>query len=227
MNYNGLQLNIVTKSFEKNYISNETSDSLWELTQQALAIMASLLTLPLLLVLWIAVKSTSQGSFLFCQKRPGLNGKIFTIYKIRTMTVGSDKNNALGVTNDNPSVTKVGRFLRASKLDELPQLWNIARGDMNFVGPRPIPVALHNKLSQEIAHFDLRYKIKPGLTSIGQVCIYDNELGDSLISDWKTRFEGELHLMRNKSFYYDIVLLFISALYFIKKIATFQSNPKQ
>lgn len=218
MNYNGLQLNIITKSFEPNKLAVQKNHNLWSITQRAIALLAAITCTPLLAVLWVLVKSTSKGDFLFCQKRPGLNGKTFLIYKIRTMEIGSEKKNALGVTNQNPGVTKIGRFLRATKLDELPQLWNIVRGEMNFVGPRPIPVALDKKLQEEIPHFNLRYRIKPGLTSIGQVCIYDNKLDDSLVDDWKARFEGELHLMRNQSFYYDIVLIAISFLYFTKKI---------
>ncbi|MEX0326956.1 MAG: sugar transferase [Puniceicoccaceae bacterium] len=204
--------------------SDDASYRAWFLLQRIIAGLALLFLSPLFLLMWILVKGTSKGPFLFCQKRPGMNDAPFPIYKVRTMRPGSEKRTALGVVNTDPQVTRIGRVLRALKLDELPQLWNIVRGDMALVGPRPIPEALDKELRTRIPGFELRYQVRPGLTSIGQVCVNDNGLGDQLVEDWGTRFAGELHYLRNRSFSYDIVMVFLTAWYVLRKLI--KSNSK-
>jgi len=168
--------------------------------------------------MWVLVRSTSPGSFLFTQERPGLDGSEFKIYKIRTMRAGSEKQTALGITNRDSKVTRIGKILRALKLDELPQLWNIAIGDMALVGPRPIPLALDAELRKHIPGFEKRYMVRPGLTSIGQICVHDNTIGESLVADWKLRFEGELHYIRNRCLRYDFLIILMTGLYVIRKL---------
>ena len=188
----------------------------WLLFQRALAITATIVLSPVFLALYLCVKLGSPGPFLFTQPRRGLNEKVFKLYKIRSMRQGSEKGTALGVNNSDYRVTWIGRFMRATKLDELPQLWNIAKGDMTLVGPRPIPLALDAELADQIPGFMMRYQVKPGLTSIGQICIADNALGDELVEDWKTRFEGELHYIRNRSVTYDVIMIAFTCLYVFK-----------
>lgn len=133
------------------------------------------------------------------------------------MKRGSESASSLGVNNTSFHVTRIGRILRTLKIDEFPQLWNIAKGEMSVVGPRPIPLTLDQKLSEEIPCFHKRYDVKPGLTSIGQICINDNLLGDELISDWRIRFEGELHYIRNRGIRYDLLMILMTALFVIRK----------
>jgi len=190
----------------------------WALAQRLFGLATCLLLLPLAAVAFVAVKATSRGPFLFAQLRPGLGGKPFRVYKIRTMNVGAEQDTALGTSLGNPAITKVGRVLRAFKLDELPQLWNVARGQMELVGPRPIPVALDAELRKHIPTFALRYAVKPGLTNVSQVAVLDNKLDARLVEDWRLRYEGELHYIKNKSFAYDVVVLAMTALYVLRKL---------
>jgi lipopolysaccharide/colanic/teichoic acid biosynthesis glycosyltransferase len=190
----------------------------WALAQRLFGLIACIVLLPLAAIAFVAVKATSPGPFLFAQLRPGLGGKPFVLYKVRTMVVGAERETALGTTQANPAITRVGRWLRALKLDELPQLWNVARGQMELVGPRPIPVALDAELRRHISAFALRYAVKPGLTNISQVAVLDNKLDARLVEDWRLRYEGELHYIKNKSFAYDVVVLAMTALYVLRKL---------
>lgn len=188
----------------------------WLLVQRILAFALIAAISPLILALYILVRCGSSGPFIFTQPRRGRNNRIFKLYKIRSMRQGSEEKTALGVKNIDPRVTWIGRIMRSTKLDELPQLWNIVKGDMAFVGPRPVPLALENELRRSIPGFHQRYAVLPGLTNIGQICIADNELGEELIEDWKTRFEGELHYIRNRSPIYDLVLIALTCVYVFK-----------
>ncbi|MEM8670075.1 MAG: sugar transferase [Planctomycetota bacterium] len=192
---------------------------MWYLTQRLVAFVGLLLLLPVFAFLWMLVKATSEGPFLYSQTRPGLHGVPIRIWKIRTMVPGSDKNlqNARCVLNNNPNVTYVGRILRILKLDELPQLWNIVIGQMAFVGPRPIAFSLHQELCMMIPGFEKRTGVRPGLSNIGQVSIEENASGDQLIHDWRERFEAETHYLRNRSIGYDCVVILLTVLYLLRK----------
>lgn len=193
--------------------------SAWYLIQRLVAFVALTLLLPLFVVLWILVRGTSKGSFLYSQLRPGLHGSTIRVWKIRTMVPGADRNlqNARCVKNSSPEVTSVGRVLRTLKLDELPQLWNVVIGQMSFVGPRPIALPLHEDLCREIPGFERRTDVRPGLSNIGQVSIEENASGDQLIHDWKERFEAESHYLNNRSIGYDCVVIVLTVLYVLRK----------
>ena len=192
----------------------------WNLVQRALGLLLLLVCMPLLAVLFIIVKLDSHGPFLYMQKRPGRYGELFSAYKVRTMSVGADKNPTLAhaVTADAPEITRVGRYLRDLKLDELPQLWNIVRGDMVFVGPRPIAPSLQDHLEKHIPGFETRLMITPGLTSLGQICINENEDAENVVSDWKVRFEGEQHYLLNRNVVYDLMIITLTAGYCLRKV---------
>jgi len=193
---------------------------LWQLLQQGVAGMVLLLSTPLLLVLYVLVKVDSRGPFLYFQHRPGYLGQRFTACKIRTMTVGADRDPMLAraVTSASPEVTRVGRYLRDLKLDELPQLWNILRGDMVFVGPRPIAPGLQQFLESQIPGFFARLSVPPGLTSLGQVCIEENESVDQVVEDWTVRFEAERHYLAHRSVSYDLVIIGMTIAYVLRKV---------
>jgi lipopolysaccharide/colanic/teichoic acid biosynthesis glycosyltransferase len=197
----------------------QLTNTLWAVAQRLTALVLLLLALPVMLVFVVPVCISARGSFLYKQKRPGFLGREFDIYKIRTMRVGADKNRAYekGVALHDPNVTRIGRFLRDTKLDELPQLWNVARGEMEFVGPRPIAPGLNEMLGKHIPGFNLRYLVKPGLTNIGQVSVLENALGDKALEDWRMRFEGEEHYIRNKSVSYDLILIAMTVLFVLRK----------
>jgi polysaccharide export outer membrane protein len=178
------------------------------------------LVFPVLAVMFVLVKATSKGPFIYRQARPGLHGKLFETLKIRSMAQGADADKALArsVKASNPHVTKVGRVLRNLKIDELPQLWNVVRGEMAFVGPRPIAVTLQQELEHEIRGFERRLSVRPGITNLGQVCVLESADPDRVVADWRMRFESELHYLKNRSPSYDIIIMIVTALYVMRKL---------
>ena len=193
---------------------------IWHGLQRCTAAALLILVSPLLAVIFFMVKADSRGPFLYSQQRPGHRGSLFTAYKIRTMTVGADRDPMLAhaVTPHSSEVTRVGRVLRDLKLDELPQLWNIVRGEMVFVGPRPIAPGLQEHLESCIRGFETRLSVPPGLTSLGQVCIDENESADRVVQDWSVRFEGERHYLANRSITYDLVIIGMTIAYCLRKV---------
>lgn len=192
----------------------------WLLAQRAIAAISLIVLSPLFLILWCLVRGTSRGPFLYTQVRPGLHGVPFRAFKIRTMRPGSDKDQSKArcVLNSDPQVTRVGKILRSLKLDELPQLWNVVRGEMAFVGPRPIALSLYEELCREIPGFEERLQVHPGLTNLGQVCIEENLGQERVVEDWKLRFEGERHYFRHKSVAYDCIIIALTVLYITRKM---------
>jgi hypothetical protein len=112
----------------------------------------------------------------------------------------------------------VGRILRDFKLDELPQLWSVVRGDMALVGPRPIAMSFQQELENKIPGFSARLSVKPGITSLPQVCILESQAQERVVADWRQRFEAERHYIQNKSASYDMIVLAMTVLYILRKI---------
>jgi putative colanic acid biosynthesis UDP-glucose lipid carrier transferase len=207
----------------------QVTNTLWAVTQRVVALLLFVLAVPLMLALYLPVRLSSRAPFFFRQKRPGFMGREFTIWKITTMRRGSDKiaKYEKGVTIDDPSVTRIGRFLRDTKIDELPQLLNVARGEMEFVGPRPIAPGLNRMLCEAIPGFNHRYLVKPGLTNVSQVSVLENAVGDKTVDDWKLRFEGEEHYIRNKSVSYDLILIALTSVFVLRKALRRVFGPRQ
>ena len=201
------------------YRMQPLSSRAWVLAQRALALFAMIALLPVFALLFIAVKVTSPGPFLYRQKRFGQFGIPFDTLKIRTMTVGADRDRsrAICVKASDPTITRIGRLLRDLKLDELPQLWNVVRGDMALVGPRPIAPALQEDLEEKIPHFADRLLVRPGLTSLAQICIIRNREGAGVIKDWQMRFEAEMHYIANRSFAYDAIIIMLTTIYLVQR----------
>jgi N-acetylglucosaminyldiphosphoundecaprenol N-acetyl-beta-D-mannosaminyltransferase len=190
----------------------------WVVFQRAAALGALVAASPLLGAVYVAVRATSRGPFLFRQRRPGLEGEIFEILKIRTMASDAEGETALGVGRGDARVTAVGHVLRELKLDELPQLWNVVRGDMRVVGPRPLPMPLYDELCELVPGFEARTQVPPGLTNLGQVSIDDNQVGDNLAGDWAVRFEAELHYIQNRSVPYELLLIALTVLFVLRRL---------
>lgn len=146
----------------------------YDFVKRAFDIVASLLGLILLgfpmLIIAVIVWCTSKGPAFYRQDRLGLNGKPIIMVKFRTMCVDAEKGGAQWSRGDaDPRITKIGRFLRKTRIDELPQLWCILKGDMSFVGPRPEREVFYNEFEKYIHGFSQRLKVKPGLTGLAQV----------------------------------------------------------
>lgn len=190
----------------------------WSVGQRALGAAALALLSPLCVVIAVAIKADSKGPVVFRQRRPGYLGREFSALKFRTMQTGAEAQTPLGVSNRDARITRVGAWLRKSKLDEIPQLWNIATGDMKLVGPRPLPRDLDAELRAKIPGFNERYTVRPGLTSLAQVCVSDNGIDNELIADWSKRFEAELGYIRHQSVSYDLIVILLTAVFVFRKV---------
>jgi sugar transferase (PEP-CTERM system associated) len=164
-----------------------------------------LLTLCLLPFIAIAVKLSSPGPILYRQKRVGREGVVFNCYKFRTMRQDAEADTGATWTADgDPRITKVGSFLRTSRLDEIPQLWNVLRGDMSLVGPRPERPEFVEWLSREIPHYNVRHTIRPGITGWAQVRY---RYGSS-VEDSKEKLRYDLFYVKNMAPGFDLLILF-------------------
>jgi lipopolysaccharide/colanic/teichoic acid biosynthesis glycosyltransferase len=172
-----------------------TYDSLKRLLDVCLAAAAFVLLLPVLLLIAAAVRLRLGSPIVFAQKRPGLGGRPFKLVKFRTMT---DKRDSSGVLlTDAERLTRFGRFLRHTSLDELPELWNVVCGDMSLVGPRPLLMEYLPLYSQRQAR---RHEVRPGLTGWAQVN------GRNAIS-WEEKFELDVWYVENRSLWLDLRIL--------------------
>lgn len=160
---------------------------------------------PLMIVLAIIIKSTSKGPVIFSQERVGLHNKPFKMYKFRTMVEQSSQEEAKGwTTKDDPRVTKVGKFLRKTSIDELPQLFNIFFGQMSLVGPRPERPQYVEKFREEIPRYMIKHQVRPGLTGWAQV---NGLRGDTSI---EKRIEFDLYYIENWTMEFDIKILLMT-----------------
>lgn len=146
----------------------------YEIYKRVLDIVSSLLGLiiglPIMIIVAILIKIDDKGPIFYTQERLGKNEKKFLVYKIRSMRVDAEKyGGAQWAQKDDPRVTKIGKFIRKTRIDEIPQLFNILKGDMSLIGPRPERPELTYKFNEEIPGFISRLKIKPGLTGWAQV----------------------------------------------------------
>ena len=135
-----------------------------------LALLIAIPAMPVMLLAMALVRATSPGSALYCQTRVGRGGRIFTIYKIRTMYQNCERlTGPQWSTKGDRRITRVGKILRALHIDELPQLWNVLRGDMSLIGPRPERPEIVANLRESIYGYDIRHSVKPGITGFAQI----------------------------------------------------------
>ena len=171
-------------------------------TDFTIAFITLALLSPLLLVLMVAVRLKLGSPIFFTQVRPGLNGKPFKMVKFRTMTDARDHDGNL--LPDNIRLTSFGRFLRSTSLDELPELWNVLKGEMSLVGPRPLLMEYLSRYTSEQAR---RHEARPGITGWAQIN------GRNAIS-WEDKFKLDVWYVDNQSFWFDLKILFLT----VKKV---------
>lgn len=160
---------------------------------------------PLLIIIAIIVKCSSKGPIIFKQQRVGLHNKTFNMYKFRSMRVQDEESEKKGwTTKDDPRVTKVGKFIRKTSIDELPQLFNILKGDMSIVGPRPERPQFVEKFKEEIPRYMIKHQVRPGLTGWAQINGYR---GDTSI---RKRIDYDIYYIENWSMAFDIKIMFLT-----------------
>ena len=188
----------------------------------AVAMVGLILFAPLMVVIAVAIRLTGRGPVLYKQTRIGLDrragrapshedsrindlgGKPFTMYKFRTMVMAAEQDSKeVWATPQDERVTTVGKFLRVTRLDELPQLWNVLAGDMNIVGPRPERPTIFAELRVAIPHYHLRQCVRPGITGWAQI----NQAYDTSVDDVRRKIEFDLEYVRTRSVTRDISIM--------------------
>jgi lipopolysaccharide/colanic/teichoic acid biosynthesis glycosyltransferase len=203
-------------------LPRESGQWMHRVVNVVLAALALIVALPVLALVALAVKLTSRGPVFYTQERVGLDrrgprpqpdnrrrsqdigGRPFTIYKFRTMRVDAEQHSgAVWAQQQDPRVTPVGRVLRQYRLDELPQLFNVLKGEMNIVGPRPERPTIFAELREHIAEYPLRQRAKPGITGLAQI----NHHYDRSIDDVRTKVSYDLEYIRRQGLVEDLRIM--------------------
>jgi lipopolysaccharide/colanic/teichoic acid biosynthesis glycosyltransferase len=182
-----------------------------------------ILSAPIMLMVAIAIKLFDRGPIFYRQTRVGLcvrasnggnfrrkvdlGGRPFTIYKFRTMRVAAPGAGQVWASADDPRITPLGKFLRRTRLDELPQLWNVLLGDMNIVGPRPEQPEIFQNLRNEVQSYAARQRVRPGITGLAQVTLQY----DSCIDDVRKKVEADLRYIESQSLLQDLRIMALTA----------------
>ncbi|MDH5719214.1 MAG: sugar transferase [Spirochaetia bacterium] len=184
-------------------LHNKISLRLKYISDKILAFILLLLTFPLSFFILILIRLESRGNAIYKQKRIGLNGKNFTLYKFRSMYINSETNEAVWAKKDDERATKIGKILRLTRMDEIPQLVNVLKGDMSFVGPRPERPEFFKLLEKNIPFYRLRHIVKPGLTGWAQV----KYSYASSIDDTEKKLEYDIYYIKHCSFFLDAEII--------------------
>jgi lipopolysaccharide/colanic/teichoic acid biosynthesis glycosyltransferase len=199
----------------------ERSERLSRAVNVTIAAVALVLLTPVLALIALAVRLTSKGPILYTQVRVGVDrrfrsaaqfdrrgydhgGRLFKMYKFRSMRVDAEANGkAVWAQKSDPRTTSIGKFLRKTRLDELPQLYNVIRGDMNIVGPRPERPSIFAELRETIPLYQQRQRVKPGITGWAQI----NQAYDSCLEDVRSKVNYDLEYVRNQSLGHDLRIM--------------------
>ena len=169
-----------------------------------LALLGLSLSLPVTLITAILIKLESPGPIFYRQERVGERGDVFSIIKFRSMRQDAEKDGAVWARQNDTRVTRTGGFIRKVRIDEIPQIWNVIRGQMSFVGPRPERPEFVDQLVQKLPYYSLRHSAKPGITGWAQVCYpYGASEEDAL-----RKLEYDLYYIKHQSFFIDLLIIF-------------------
>jgi sugar transferase (PEP-CTERM system associated) len=189
--------------FSDGFVKNQLTQTVKRATDLVLAAVGLVACLPLMAVVALAIKLDSRGPVLFRQARVGQHGRIFVVNKFRSMTVDAERNGAVWAVLNDPRVTRVGKWLRRLRLDELPQFMNVLIGDMSFIGPRPERPEFVRALQRRIPFYMERHSVKPGITGWAQVRHqYAASVEDSL-----EKLQYDLYYVKNLSPLLDLLIL--------------------
>lgn len=190
--------------FSDGFRASRGTRSLKRMLDLALSLLGAILGAPLMALTALAIKLDSRGPALYSQERVGENGRVFTVFKFRSMRTDAEQaGRPIWAADQDDRVTRVGRFIRKARLDELPQLWNVLRGDMSFVGPRPERPFFVEQLAREIPFYMQRHAVKPGLTGWAQV---KYQYGSS-IEDAMEKLRYDLYYIKHLSVFFDLTIV--------------------
>ena len=191
--------------------------------ESVLALVALVPALPLMFLCGLLVRLTSRGPAIYTQSRVGHNGRVFTLYKIRTMVHECESlTGPRWAMPGDPRITSLGRILRKLHMDELPQLFNILKGEMSFVGPRPERPEIVKKLRNVVPGYDRRHAVKPGLTGFAQIHLPP----DSCIRSVKNKLVYDLFYIRNRTLAFDWMITFATFLKLLGLKRLYQRKPR-
>ncbi|XVE34042.1 sugar transferase [Wukongibacter baidiensis] len=192
-------------SLDENLRDKYQKQNIHEMLKRILDILLSIIGLvigiPIIIVFGLAIKLETPGPTIYAQERVGKNGKHFTIYKLRSMYSDAEKKGAKWAAKNDPRITRIGSFIRKTRIDEIPQLINILKGDMSIVGPRPERPHFTIKFNEENPQFINRLVVKPGLTGWAQIN------GGYEMSP-KEKWEADMYYIKNKNILLDILIIF-------------------
>ncbi len=187
-----------------NILHNRIKAKLKQLIDIVVAAAMIIICLPITVPVAIAIKLSSKGPIFYSQVRTGLNGKKFRVYKFRSMYQNAESKGIQWAKEKDPRITTVGSFIRLTRIDELPQLWNVFKGEMSLVGPRPERPEFDLQLREKIPYYDVRYLVKPGITGWAQVCY---PYGAS-VEDAYQKVAYDLYYIKNYSLFLDFAIAF-------------------
>ena len=191
--------------FSDGFVKSEFSRAVKRLIGLTLSTVMLIVLSPFLVLVALLIKLESPGPILFSQERVGEFGKIFTLHKFRSMRADAEKESGpVWATEDDPRITRVGKIIRRLRIDELPQLWDVFKGDMSFVGPRPERQFFVEKLRKTIPYYNERFSVKPGVTGWAQIMYpYGATEKDAL-----EKLKYELYYIKNLSLAFDLMVIF-------------------
>ena len=184
------------------YKKTNSSQRIKRFSEFLISFILLILLSPLILISSLLIKIEDNGPILYCQKRNGFGGNIFKIYKLRSMKSDAEKEGIKWSQRNDERVTKVGKFLRRTRLDELPQLFSVLKGDMSLIGPRPERPEIDDILVKKIPNYKLRYLVRPGLSGWAQV----NYPYGASIDDTRIKFSYDIYYIKNLSTFFDILI---------------------
>ena len=191
--------------FEGRGRDSRVSMMIRDITHRLLGLIGFVLSLPIALVAALLVKLDSRGPVFYRQERVGKNGKPFNVIKFRSMKIDAEKEGEpIWATSNDDRVTRLGRIIRVIRVDEIPQFWNIMKGDMSFVGPRPERPHFVSQLAKDIPYYEHRHLVSPGLTGWAQI---KHPYGAS-VEDAKQKLQYDLYYIKNQSLALDFVIVF-------------------
>ncbi len=202
----------VLHSDRRNLAYDRTGFRIKRIADFLIAVVALVGVSPLMLMVGVMIRLHSPGKVIYRQQRVGLNGKVFTLYKFRTMFEDAEKSGVQWSDVDDPRITRLGGLLRAWRIDELPQLWNLILGNMSLIGPRPERPEFVSWLQQELPHYQMRHTVPPGITGWAQV---KYPYGSS-VEDARHKLEYDLYYIKRHSIRLDIVIVIKTALVILK-----------